>query len=216
MRKTKEEKKLNERILSDGTTVYTIKGNKSWKCNDCKNFWIIKLKKEPIPTICPKCKSNNIISKDKIIKAKFPNGKKITPKHSHFAIDIYAKRHADKQTTKIVFNAIKSLFDKIPSSEKLRDMPIDKKLNFASEVLSEMSNTDKNKVKKLPGYNIEYIINCLDLILQQEATNYSPNDISPKTGKPYEGKKYTFGLLEDVFLKDIHPVEAMLNKGLRI
>jgi len=61
--------------------------------------------------------------------------------------------------------------------------------------------------KSLPGYSLEYTLNCLELIFKQEDVNYPPPE--------YKGRKLAFDMLKDVF-NGVHPVEAMIKAGLRI
>ncbi|MHA1238999.1 MAG: hypothetical protein ACTSSJ_07200 [Candidatus Odinarchaeia archaeon] len=123
---------------------------------------------------------------DFIVKAQLPSGTIITPKHAHFVIDLYGKICYDKNGAKDVFNAIEKVFGGISADKVLKDI----------------------KVKKsLPGYSLEYTLNCLELIFKQEDVNYPPPE--------YKGRKLAFDMLKDVF-NGVHPVEAMIKAGLRI
>lgn len=138
--------------------------------------------------------------KDFILKAtSLRTGREMTPKHAHFVIDFYGKICSSKKDALLEFE----LIGRIYQGEK------------AKGILSSLSTKDKNKIASLPGYNIEYILNCLELIFKQEELNYPSNKINPRTGKYFEGKRFTFGMFEDV-VNGTHPVEAMKKKGLRI
>jgi len=70
-----------------------------------------------------------------------------------------------------------------------------------------MKDDERREINNVPGYFIEYILHCLELIFKQEDVNYPP----PR----YKGRKLAFEMLEDV-VSGIHPVEAMLKAGLKI
>jgi len=137
--------------------------------------------------------------KDFIVKARFPSGKFITPKHAHLLIDLYGKLCYNKELGSLVFQGIKQIFN---------DMS-------AKDVLKSFSKEEIEKINNSVGYPLEYILNCLELIVRQEEINYPSDKINPKTGKPYLGKQLTFEMFKDVVVGK-HPVEAMLKARLRI
>ena len=190
---------IEHKPLSDGTVIFTVPGKKSWRCSECNHFWHIGLK-DPKPTKCVKCFSQKIICKDIKVKARLSKlNKTITPKHAHFAIDLYGKLCFSKDVAQIVFGSIEKVF---------RD-------TAASQILQTMSNGDIGKVDNSKGYNLEYILNCMELIFKSEEMNYPSTEKNPKTGDYYQGKKFTFDLFQDV-MNGTHPVEAMIKKNLRI
>lgn len=150
---------LEERKLSDGTIIFTIKGTKS--------------------------------AKDFVVKARMPSGETITPKHAHFAIDLYGKICQNEELGKIVFEEITGVYQGRP----------------AKEVLKDIGEERRRKLEKAKGYSIEYILHCLELIFKQEEINYP----QPK----YKGKKLPYEMLQDI-VKGMHPVEAMKKAQLNI
>lgn len=144
-------------------------------------------------TIRGKKSARNFIVKAEVpvVKAEVPIGKIITPKHAHFVIDLYGKLCSSKDVGRITFRAIEKVFEGSP----------------AEEVLNKMDEGEKAKINGSPGYSIEYILNCLELIFVQEDVNYPPPS--------YKGRRLAFDMLKDV-MEEIHPVEAMLKAGLRI
>jgi hypothetical protein len=134
---------------------------------------------------------------------------RIQPKHAHFAIDFYGKLCADREAALILLKAI---------SEIWHQAPVDDVFSKYKDVLA-----------KLPGYKLEYILNSLKLILEQEDINYSTprrpelqeefNRICKKqnitTPKGREGSKITIALF-CYMVDDMHPVDAFIKLGLRI
>ena len=129
--------------------------------------------------------------KDFIVKAILPNGRKITPKHAHFVIDIYGKLCTDRKKTLRLFNLITRVYN----GEK------------AVNVINSIPQQELLELNKLPGYNVEYILQCLELIFEQEDINY------PKPR--YKGRDLAYEMLKKV-IEGKHPVEAMIEAGLRI
>jgi hypothetical protein len=132
----------------------------------------------------------------------------IQPKHAHFAIDFYGKLCYNKDKTKKLLEAIVDIWNNEDPEETIK--------KYASYV------------KDLPGYDIEYILNCLKLILDQEDINFSSrseekqkeldNIISStisKIPKNRLGSQLAIALLCYIF-KGVHPVEAFIKCGLRI
>ena len=143
-----------------------------------------------------------------VIYSLWPRKRSFTPKHAHFAIDLYGKFCADKQKALNVFKAI---------IEVWHGEPVEK-------VLSKY----EDKVKRLPGYDLEYILYALNWILEQEDINF--------TGRPYSkqrelddickkcnitvppnrrGSQLAIALLCNIIL-GVHPVEALLKANLDI
>jgi hypothetical protein len=128
---------------------------------------------------------------DFIVKATFPSGRSITPKHAHFVIDLYGKLCQNRELGKMVFELIKRVYEG----------------RAAEEVLQGLREEDENRLANSVGYSIEYILYCLELIFKQEEINYP----QPR----YKGKRLAFEMLEDV-VNGMHPVEAMKKAQLRI
>jgi len=54
---------------------------------------------------------------DFIVKATLPSGKTITPKHAHFAIDLYGKMCQNEDLRKMVFQEIIGVYEDRPAEE---------------------------------------------------------------------------------------------------
>ncbi len=120
-------------------------------------------------------------------------GRLFTPKHAHFAIDLYGKLCANKELTHELFREMEKVY---------------KKEKSAKELIEELKASGRFQAfQELPGYDFEYILYCLELIYEQEDINYPP---------PKKGRALAWQLLEDIVLRGMHPVEAMLKSGLRI
>ncbi|MEM7816051.1 MAG: hypothetical protein QXN71_02960 [Candidatus Aenigmatarchaeota archaeon] len=132
----------------------------------------------------------------------------LTPKHAHFAIDLYGKICANRQQAREVFNAIIELWNNIPI-EKL---------------LSKYSA----KTQNLPGYSLEYILYCLKWILEQEDINFNGRperkqkqldeickNQNVAVPKGRIGSQLAISLLCDV-AGGTHPVEAMIKSNLDV
>ena len=150
---------LSQRILSDGTKIFTIRGTKS--------------------------------KADFIVKATLPSGTTITPKHAHFAIDLYGKICQNAQLGRMAFEEIQGVYEG----------------RSAHKVLQDIGEERRKKLQKSVGYSIEYILHCLELIFKQEDINYPP----PK----FKGRKLPFEMYQDI-VNGMHPVEAMKKAQLRI
>jgi hypothetical protein len=77
----------------------------------------------------------------------------MTPKHAHFVIDFYGKICADRQKAEKVLAAIVEVWQGNP----------------VAQVLSRY----QQECERLPGYPLEYILNALDWILEQEDINFT-------------------------------------------
>lgn len=132
-----------------------------------------------------------------------------TPKHAHFAIDLYGKWCADRQKACKVFQAIADVW--------WQRQPI-------AQVLAQY----KAATQGLPGYDLEYILNALEWILEQEDVNFknrSPGlqkrlDAELRKHKVQvppnrEGSQLAIVLLLET-AKGKHPVEAMLTAGIDV
>jgi len=128
---------------------------------------------------------------DFIVRAMLPSGKRITPKHAHFVIDLYGKLCADRKKTLELFELITRVYN----GEE------------AEDVINSVSQQKLSDLNKLPGYTTEYILYCLQLIFEQEDINY------PKP--EYEGRDRAYKMLKKI-VEGKHPVEAMIEAGLRI
>jgi len=129
--------------------------------------------------------------KDFIVKATLPSGETITPKHAHFAIDLYGKICQNKDLGKIVFEEITGVYEG----------------RTAEEVLNDIGEERRKELEKTKGYSIEYILHCLELIFRQEDINYPP----PR----FKGRKLPFEMYRDI-VNGMHPVEAMKKAQLKI
>ncbi len=130
-------------------------------------------------------------AKDFIVRARLPNGKRITPKHAHFAIDLYGKLCANEAKALKVFELITRVY----------------RGENAENVINSLSQEELSRLNELPGYTVEYILYCLQLIFEQEDVNY------PKPR--YEGRDRAYRMLKNI-AEGKHPVEALLEAGLRI
>jgi hypothetical protein len=137
-----------------------------------------------------------------------PRVRYLTPKHAHFVIDFYGKLCANKEKTSKVLDAIIEIWNRRP----------------AKEVLGKYENF----VNELPGYRLEYILNALNWILEQEDVNF--------TGRPDKrqqeiddtlrecrirlppnraGSQLAISLFCKVFLGS-HPVDAFIKANLDV
>ncbi len=132
----------------------------------------------------------------------------MTPKHAHFLIDFYGKLCADEAKAKNVLNAIYKVWQG----------------EGPDEVLSRYAE----ECKGLPGYPLEYILNALNWILEQEDINFTSrpekkqrelDEICAKQGirTPVnrKGSQLAISLFCDV-AGGTHPVEALIKANLDI
>jgi len=137
-----------------------------------------------------------------------PNVRSFTPKHAHFAIDLYGKFCANKIKARKVFDAIIEVWH--------------------SRSVEKVLNKYREEVEGLPGYDLEYILYALNWILEQEDINFtgrSPkkqkelDDICGKCGvtvpSERKGSQLAIALLCNIILEK-HPVEALLEANLDI
>lgn len=132
-----------------------------------------------------------------------------TPKHAHFAIDLYGKWCAHRQKAYNVFLAIADVW--------WQRQPV-------SQVLAQY----KAATQGLPGYDLEYILNALEWILEQEDVNFTgrsqklqdnldeklqQNNVHVPPAR--KGSQLAMVLLLEV-AKGKHPVEAMLTAGIDV
>src|SRR3989442_687190 len=89
----------------------------------------------------------------KVIYQIRPRKKSRTPKHAHFAIDLYGKLCTDKQGGTNVFKAITQVWHG-------KSVP---------DALNEFGPSTTG----LAGYSLEYILHALNWILEQEDINYT-------------------------------------------
>lgn len=76
-----------------------------------------------------------------------------TPKHAHFAIDLYGKWCADRQKACKVFQAIADVW-------------------WQRQPIAQVFAQYKAATQGLPGYDLEYILNAREWILEQEDVNF--------------------------------------------
>jgi hypothetical protein len=132
----------------------------------------------------------------------------MTPKHAHFAIDLYGKVCADKEKARIVLDSIIEIWH--------------------NKDVNEVLNKYQNKVKELPGYPLEYILFVLGWILEQEDINFTGrpqkkqkelDDICQKLNisvpKNRKGSQLAISVLCDI-INEMHPVEALLKANLDV
>jgi hypothetical protein len=144
---------------------------------------------------------------DFIVKAVLPTGKQITPKHAHFAIDMYGKLRSNRGATARLLGAVEAVFRGATASKALAGL-------------------DGAVLNRLPGYSAEYILNALEWIFRQENVNWK-RDIAGKPvprirltlirhgilarGESNRGSALAIALLRQVVRRGVHPVEAMLQ-----
>ena len=175
-----------------------IRGKKILEKIELNNGWII---------VKTENKKSEQDFKVKTIYEKEPL-KYYTPKHAHFAIDLYGKFCNNEEKAKMVFEAIIKIWNREP----------------VERVLEEY----KKKVENLPGYNLEYILYTLKWILEQEDVNFvgRPEKRQKELNKIFEklkikvpekreGSQLTISLLGNIILA-FHPVEALLKANLDV
>ncbi|MCM8808540.1 MAG: hypothetical protein NC926_11520 [Candidatus Omnitrophica bacterium] len=131
-----------------------------------------------------------------------------TPKHAHFAIDFYGKLCHNREKAEKVFRAIIEVW-----SGKLVEDVLEKYLK---------------DVGNLPGYNLDYILYALKLILEQEDINFSGRPaklqqmldnkcklVKVDVPENRKGSQLAISLFCDILL-GTHPVEALLSANLDI
>jgi hypothetical protein len=176
-----------------------IRGKKILEKIELNNGWII---------IKTENKKSEKDFKVKTIYRTEPRIKYYTPKHAHFAIDLYGKICNNKEKAKMVFDAIIKIWHR----------------ETVEKVLAEY----KEKVKNLPGYDLEYILYALNWILEQEDINFKGrpperqkeldeifDKLKIKVPENREGSQLAISLLGNIVL-DFHPVEALLKANLDV
>lgn len=145
--------------------------------------------------------------KVKVIFSLIPQNS-MTPKHAHFLIDFYGKFCADRKGAMEILYAIYEIWQG-------EDVEI---------VLQKYSE----KTSGLPGYPLEYILNGLNWILEQEDINFKGRPAKKqleldeicgkqglKTPQNREGSQLAIALFCYV-ASGVHPVEALLKANLDI
>jgi len=132
----------------------------------------------------------------------------LTPKHAHFAIDLYGKYCACREKALKVFKAIIEVWH--------------------GKSVEEVLDSYRGEVEGLPGYDLEYILYALKWIFEQEDINFRgrPEEkqkqldetcrkcgVSVPEGR--EGSQLAISLLCDI-ISGIHPVEAFLKANLDV
>jgi hypothetical protein len=131
-----------------------------------------------------------------------------TPKHAHFAIDLYGKWCKDPQGAGAVFSAIVDLWQ--------------------GQSVTHLTKCYGQQAQGLPGYELEYILYALEWILEQEDINFRgrPPALQERLNAEFqsarvqvppgrEGSQLAMVLLLQV-AKGKHPVEAMLAANLDV
>ncbi|MGC9059392.1 MAG: hypothetical protein ACP5H3_03255 [Candidatus Aenigmatarchaeota archaeon] len=137
-----------------------------------------------------------------------PRMRYFTPKHAHFAIDFYGKLCANKEKAMKVFDAIIEVWH--------------------NKSVKEVLEKYKEKIKGLPGYDLEYILYTLKWILEQEDINFygRPKNkqkqldeildkVRVKTPKGRKGSELAVSLFCDI-ATGTHPVEAFIKANLDV
>lgn len=132
----------------------------------------------------------------------------MTPKHAHFAIDLYGKICADREKGLRVLKAVDELWHG----------------NLVTEVLKKY----RQEIDDLPGYTLEYFLYALRWILDQEDINFAGrpdkkqrelDDICEQQGvlvpSGRKGSQLAVSLLCDI-ANGAHPVEALLRANLDV
>ncbi len=132
-----------------------------------------------------------------------------TPKHAHFAIDLYGKYCADRRKADKVFQAIIEVWHNNPINKVIEKY--------------KMCTTG------LPGYPIEYILYALRWILEQEDINYGGDrpeklqreldEILAKAGIKVPPGRHGSQLAISLFCNikmGIHPVDAFIRANLDV
>ncbi|MDW7978771.1 MAG: hypothetical protein RMH74_08210 [Candidatus Caldarchaeum sp.] len=138
-----------------------------------------------------------------------PRVKSYTPKHAHFAIDFYGKLCADRDAAMKLLEAVIAVWRREQTPEK---------------VIQDYAD----KLSGLPGYPLEYIINALYWILEQEDVNFMGrpasrqaeldeviNRLKISTPKGREGSQLAISLLCNIAF-GAHPVDALIRANLDV
>jgi hypothetical protein len=131
-----------------------------------------------------------------------------TPKHAHFVIDFFGKLCANKEEAMKVLQAIIEVWHRKP--------------------VEEVINKYESLVHQLPGYSLEYILYCLNWILEQEDVNFTerPQERQQEINEIFQkckiepppnrlGSQLAISLFCDVALGR-HPVEAFMRANLDV
>lgn len=131
-----------------------------------------------------------------------------TPKHAHFAIDLFGKLCQDKEKAENVFKAVIEVWNR-------KDV---------KKVIKEYAP----RTQGLIGYNLDYILYALSWILEQEDINFvgrpeklqkkldeKCQKIGVKVPKGREGSQLAISLLCDI-ISGVHPVEAFLAANIDV
>jgi hypothetical protein len=144
-------------------------------------------------------------------------GRRFTPKHAHFAIDIFGKLCRDEKLTCRLLEAIGEIY----------------RGSDAGSVLRGLNSNTRLELEKLPGYKIDYILQCLEFIFEQEDVNFdrylkSQGGRLPDLRQSFldrklasyeevtKGRFLAWWLFRRIVKDKIHPVEAMQEARLRI
>lgn len=137
-----------------------------------------------------------------------PKGGFYTPKHAHFAIDLYGKLCQDEKKAKNVFKAIIEVWQR--------------------ENVEQVIKKYARLTKGLVGYDLDYILYALNWILEQEDINFvgrpqklqkkldeKCQDMGIKVPEGREGSQLAISLFCDI-VNGIHPVEALIRANLDV
>ncbi|MEM3637974.1 MAG: hypothetical protein QXX17_00055 [Conexivisphaerales archaeon] len=135
-----------------------------------------------------------------------PRIRSYTPKHAHFAIDLYGKICADREKAKKVFDAIIEVWSGKPPNQVIA----------------------RHNVQGLPGYDLEYVLYALNWILEQEDINFKGRPLKKQqeiddllrqlgvnTPSGRAGSELAISLLCNIVL-GVHPVEAFMRANLDV
>ncbi|MEO0021571.1 MAG: hypothetical protein ABIK48_05295 [candidate division WOR-3 bacterium] len=132
----------------------------------------------------------------------------MTPKHAHFAIDLYGKICADQSRARKLLDAIIEV--------------------WAGKDVREVITKYQHDCYGLPGYPLEYVLHALNWILEQEDLNFTGRParkqeeldiICEKQGinllPSRKGSHLAIALLCDI-MNGTHPVEALLKANIDV
>lgn len=137
-----------------------------------------------------------------------PTVRSFTPKHAHFAIDLYGKFCYDRDKARSMLNSI---------IEVWKGKPVE-------QVIRQYETTTRD----LPGYSLEYTLYALNWILDQEDVNFRGrsaekqkelDDLLRKAGVTTLahrlGSELAISLMCNIAL-GVHPVEAFIKANLDV
>ena len=152
---------------------------------------------------------------DFIVRAVNTVGRELTPKHAHFAIDVYGKLCSNETLAESLLVSVDRLFAGAG----------------AETILTEMGQGLVAELDVQPGFSTEYILHSLELIFAQENVNWDRDMVDKPlpsirrsllsrkvltVDESTRGSGLAIALLRQIVRHRVHPVEAMTELGLRI